>query len=118
MLYIALAVSVLGLLILAFASEVLEPPYSRISDLGSGSVGKQVHVRGNVLDVVNFKGGSALLIVGDPSGNISVYLEYSIAQARQDVLKAEVVDVIGEVDEYQSTLEIKPGNPNSIKIVK
>jgi DNA/RNA endonuclease YhcR with UshA esterase domain len=116
-LYIALVVSVLGLLILAFASEVLEPPITRISGIGSGSVGKQVHVAGSVSKVTKFKGGSSLLVISDKSGSITVYLDYSITKARPDVLNASVIDVIGEIDEYEGSLEIKPSNPNSIKIV-
>jgi DNA/RNA endonuclease YhcR with UshA esterase domain len=116
-LYIALVVSVFGLLILAFASEVLEPPITRISGIGSGSVGKQVHVQGSVSKVTKFKGGSSLLVLSDKSGSITVYLDYSITKARPDVLKASVIDVIGEIDEYEGSLEIKPSNPNSIRIV-
>ena len=116
-LYIALVVSVLGLLILAYASEILEPPISKISGIGSNSVSKQVHVRGSVSKVTKFKGGSSSLIMSDDTGSISVYLEYSVSQARPDALNASVIDVIGELDEYAGSLEIKPSNPNSIKVV-
>jgi DNA/RNA endonuclease YhcR with UshA esterase domain len=116
-LYIALVVSVLGLLILAFASEVLEPPVTLISGIGTGSVGKQVHVTGSVSKVTKFKGGSSLLVLSDDTGSITVYLDYSITKARPDVLNASVIDVIGEIDEYEGSLEIKPSNPNSIKII-
>ncbi len=115
--YVALGVSVLGLLIFTYASMVMEPPVSKIGVLGSGSIGRQVHVRGNVSEVYKFKGGSVTFSVDDGSGVIDVFVSYYMANATSRVVKGCGVDVIGELDEYKGALEVKPKNADSVRIV-
>lgn len=117
MLYAALAVSVLGLFILAYVSSVLVPPVSRVGDIGSDCVGKQVHLRGNVSGYRLFSGGSSVFTLSDGSGNISVYLQYSISKALPEIADAHSVDVVGEVDEYRGSLEVVPKNRESVRVL-
>lgn len=115
--YVALGVSVLGLLIFTYASMVMEPPVSGIGSLGSGSIGRLVHVRGIVSDVYKFKGGSVSFSVDDGSGVVDVFVSYYMANATSRVVKGCGVDVVGELDEYKGKLEIKPKNADSVKVV-
>jgi DNA/RNA endonuclease YhcR with UshA esterase domain len=116
-LYLALCISITGLLILTYASSILEPPLSRIGSINSNSIGKNLHVAGDVSGVHKFKGGSILLTLGDATGKIDVYVGYSAATSMPSLAKAKRLEVIGEVDEYEGRLEIKPEKPGSLKII-
>jgi DNA/RNA endonuclease YhcR with UshA esterase domain len=113
---IALGVSVLGLLIFTYASMLMEPPLSKIAALDSNSIGKQVHVQGLVSDVHTFKGGSISVLINDGSGDIDVFVSYYLANSTAPIAKGNILEVIGELDEYQGKLEIKPKNADSMKI--
>lgn len=114
--YAALCISVLGLLILTYASMLLEPPLSRIGTLDSNSIGKQVHVQGVVTNVHRFRGGSISISIGDGSGEIDVFVGYLSANATAHASKGDVLEVVGELDEYQGKLEVKPKNAESIRV--
>jgi len=115
--YVALGVSVAGLLILAYVSCILEPPLCRIGDIDSNSIGKALHVRGMVSSIHRFEGGSAILALKDGSGEIDVYIDYSTVKANPRILEAKVIDLVGEVDEYQGRLELKPLNHKAVSIL-
>jgi len=114
--YVALGVSVLGLLIFTYASILMEPPLSKISALDTASIGKQIHVQGVVSEVHKFKGGSITVSLNDGSGDIDVFVSYYMANSTAPIAKGNIVEVIGELDEYKGKLEIKPKNADSIKV--
>jgi DNA/RNA endonuclease YhcR with UshA esterase domain len=117
-LYVALGVSVLGLLIFTYASMLLEPPLSKIGALDTTSIGKQVHVQGLVSGVHTFKGGSVTVSIGDGSGDIDVFMGPGLANSTAPIAKGNILEVIGELDEYDGKLEIKPKNAGSMKVFK
>ncbi len=117
LIYVALAVSVVGLLMLTYVSMVFDPPVASIGSIGTSSVGKSLHVAGNVSSFYEFKGGSQTLVLDDGTGKIDVYVDYSIAKAIPSLSKANKLDVVGVVDEYNGVLEIKPGNPDQVRIL-
>lgn len=106
----------LGLLIFTYASMLMEPPLSKIGALDSNSIGKQIHVQGKVSDIHKFKGGSITISLNDGSGDIDVFVSYYMANSTAPIAKGNIVEVIGELDEYQGKLEIKPKNADSMKI--
>lgn len=115
--YVALGLSVFGLLLLTYASLVMEPPVSHIGGINANSIGKSLHIRGSVSDVHKFKGGSLVLTLDDGTGNISVYVNYATAKALPKVAGSSQLDVVGEIDEYEGALEMKPQRSDSIKIL-
>ena len=115
--YVALVISVLGLVLLTYVSMVYDPPVSRIGSIDTGSVGKSLHVRGKVSGVHEFKGGSMVLTLDDGSGKLQVYASYSVAKALPGLLKAKELDVVGVVDEYDGILEIKPEGPEQLNVL-
>lgn len=120
-LYLALVISIIGLLILAYVSDVLEPPLVSIKDIGMESLGKNVHVRGNITKLREFKGGSMSLLLKDDTAQISVYLPYSVAVEKNSTAplkKGDVVDVIGVVEVYRNEIEVVVENPDYIKDVQ
>ena len=60
---------------------------------------------------------SQTLVLDDGTGKIDVYVDYSIAKAIPSLSKANKLDVVGVVDEYNGVLEIKPGNPDQVRIL-
>ena len=114
--YVALGVSVLGLLIFTYASILLEPPLSKINALDSNSIGKQIHVQGLVSEVHKFKGGSITVSINDGSGDIDVFVSYYMSNSTAPLAKGKILEVVGELDEYQGKLEIKPKNADSMKV--
>lgn len=116
--YTAFVISVVGLILLAYASETLQPPLCRIGDITSNDVGRNLHISGNISKVHKFRGGSLLLYVRDSSGGIDVYLPNNVASVRADVLNASEVDLVGSLEIYQGKLEIVVSNPSSLKVKK
>lgn len=114
--YVALGVSVLGLLIFTYASMLLEPPLSKIGALDTTSISKQIHVQGLVSDVHKFKGGSITVSINDGSGDIDVFMGPNLANSTAPIAKGKILEVVGELDEYQGKLEIKPKNADSMKV--
>jgi DNA/RNA endonuclease YhcR with UshA esterase domain len=97
---------------------LMEPPLSKIAALDSNSIGKQVHVQGLVSDVHTFKGGSIAVSINDGSGYIEVFVSYYMANSTAPIAKGNILEVVGELDEYQGKLEIKPKNAESMKVFK
>lgn len=116
-LYISLCTSITGLLILAFVSESLEPPYSKIEDVKANSIGKNVHVRGNVSDVHKFDGGSALIKLLDETSTMDVYLPYNTMQHLKKLKVGTELDFIGTIEVYQGRLEVVVEKPENIREV-
>lgn len=105
MLHLSLVISISGLLILTFASENLEPPLSEINQINTNSLGKNVHLRGNISGIHEFKGGSMLLVLEDSTGSIDVYLPYNVAM-EIDLVNSTELEIIGSVEIYKGKLEI------------
>lgn len=113
-LYVAAGISILGLLILAYVSETLEPPVSEIGQITTNDLGKNVHIRGIVTDVHEFKGGSKPLMVDDATGSVEVYLPYSTATGIDGEPK-DSIDVLGTVQVYRGKLEIVVDDPENLR---
>jgi len=116
--YLALGISITGLLVLAFASESLSPPISKIEQIDTNSLGKNVHIHGNISRIHRFGGGSMLLVIDDGTGEIDVYIPYRIAQHITDLTNSSRIDVIGEVTVYKGKTELIVNDIDNIKFIK
>ncbi len=118
--HIALVISIFGLLMLTYASEHLEPPLSRIDQVTSNTLGKNVRIHGNISEIHEFEGGSILISLQDPTGEIDVYLPYNVAASYKDMLNATELEteleVIGSVEVYKGKLEIVIENMGGIGV--
>lgn len=116
---IAVATSILGLILLTIASESLEPPYSRIGDLNTASAGTNIHLQAEITNVKEFKGGSVMLTLSQDNNTVDVFLPYPTPQQLDFKPKTKQrIDVIGTAEIYKGKLEItveKPGNIRQIK---
>ncbi|MFH1787854.1 MAG: hypothetical protein ABH834_00550 [Candidatus Altiarchaeota archaeon] len=117
--FLALATSIVGLVILTFFLEGVVPPLSEVSVISQSDVGKTVHIQGIVGDVHVFNGGSAVLTVSEGDHSISVYLPYDVSQAvNASSLNGLGVDVVGSVNVYDGKLELVVEDDDSIKSLK
>ncbi|MBN2014121.1 MAG: exodeoxyribonuclease VII large subunit [Candidatus Altiarchaeota archaeon] len=118
LIHLALAISIIGLLILAFAEEHLEPPLSWIKQINTNSLGRNVHVKGNISGFHEFKGGSFTLSLKDSSGEIDIYVPYNVALSLNNVSDAGEIEVIGSVEVYKGRLEIVVENIDGLRVIK
>lgn len=118
LIHIALVISIIGLLILAYANEYLEPPLSRIKQVNTNSLGKNVRIQGNISGIHEFSGGSLLLSLKDSSGEVDVYFPYNVAPAVQDILNSTELEVIGSVEVYKGRLELVVENADCVRAIE
>ncbi|ODS39927.1 hypothetical protein BEH94_03655 [Candidatus Altiarchaeales archaeon WOR_SM1_SCG] len=118
--YIALATSIAGLILLTYASNVLEPKIIEISEIDSNYLYKNVHVRGEIVDLRKFESGSILFAVEDKTGSIKVFIYYTDAEKLNtgNIEEGRIADVIGTLEFYEDELEIKVNDYKHFNIVE
>jgi len=116
LIHTALAISVIGLLLLAYAGESLQPPVCRIKQITGNDLGRNVRFIGNITRSHSFKGGSMILTVNDSSGGIDVYVPYDVAAVRIDLRNATELEVTGSVEVYRGKLEIAVAGASSLRV--
>lgn len=106
-LYIAIITSIAGLILLTYGANVLEPGVIEISKLNmeyENYLYKNVHIRGEIIDLKNLK-GNLLLTIDDKTENINVFLPGNAAK-KTEFSKGDFVDVVGTLEIYNDDLEI------------
>jgi DNA/RNA endonuclease YhcR with UshA esterase domain len=117
--HIALATAIVGLVVLTYASEALEPPYSPISQVNAGFIGKSVHLSGRVGSVHQFKGGSLVLTMPEGNHSVDVFIAKTVAdQLSFTPAEGQSIDVIGVVEVYNGRLEVVASKPSTLQLVK
>jgi DNA/RNA endonuclease YhcR with UshA esterase domain len=117
MLYLALAVSVFGLLLIAYVSPSVKPPVASVSDVSPSSVEKAVRVWGKVTSAKVFKGGSVLITLSDGAGSLDVYVPYSVSGSLRNMsLTGRFVEAQGTVQLYNGKLELVVGKPEMVAV--
>jgi DNA/RNA endonuclease YhcR with UshA esterase domain len=117
--YLALATSIVGLLVLTYASEAVNPPKAPIFYITQADVGKTVRIEGSFEDVHLFKGGSAVLKIRDENASIDVYMPYDVSQkTNASSFRGTRVDVAGTVSVYKGKLELVVKDEDRIKALK
>ena len=87
-----------------------------INKIDNNYLYKNTHIRGDVIDLKKFNGGSVLLTVDDKTGTIPVFLSYKAANNIQ-VETGQKVDVIGTVEFYEDELEIVINDRKHITVI-
>lgn len=101
----AVVSSILGIWLITYISDFMEPPLSRVCDLSEFDIEKKVAVEAAVTGVKEFKGGSAVLELAGCGGKIDAYLP----KRRDGDFNVEVGDFVsveGVVKRYRGGLEI------------
>jgi len=107
MLYLALAASTAGLVLITLVSPSIEPPVSGVADIDASSLEKVVKFEGNVSRQHLFKGGSMVLSVSDGPASVDVFIPYDKASGFSRLkLVGKNVEVTGVVRLYQGRVEV------------
>ncbi len=118
MLQLALAMSLLGLMIIAYVSPTIRPPASAVSDISPYSLEKSVRVVGNVNRTHTFKGGAVILALSDGRSTLDVYLSRDAAAGLNvTALFGRRVEASGTVQLYRGKLELVVERPDSVRPV-
>ncbi len=104
-LYAAAVISVFGLILLAYAGELLEPPTVSIGGIDRGFLEKNVIVTGNVTSVKELKSDCRALMVDDGTGKIRLFLSPQVAKETH-VKTGDLIRAVGTVELYLGELEI------------
>ena len=117
MLWVALAASAVGLLLIAFISPSIEPPLSRVSDVSASSLEKVVRVEATVNRTHEFDGGSMMLTVAEGDSTLDVYIPYGVARELRDAdLEGRRVELTGVIQLYRGSLELVIERPGDLRI--
>ncbi|MSR86245.1 hypothetical protein EXS74_02525 [Candidatus Woesearchaeota archaeon] len=99
----ALLISLLGVFILFLCTSFFHYDLKAIQDISTDMDGKIVRVQGKILSSRNVA-ETYILTLQDDTGSIPVVL-YTAKEI--DFRKGSYVEVVGTVDEYECSLEIK-----------
>lgn len=98
---ISLIVSMIGILILLFLSNFLEPKSISISEIDDSMINKKVKVQGEILKITDKK--SFLIIsLEDKTGKIDV-----LCECKNNFQNNQKISVYGTIKEYQKSLQIQ-----------
>ena len=101
---IMLAFSILGVFMLLFLSQTLEPKKISISDITKDFLGEKVSVEGKIISLKQYNDKTfQVLIIKDSTGNIT-----AIANSERGFRINNSINytIIGEVQEYNNSLRI------------
>lgn len=108
---IFLLVSLIGILLLLFISQHLEPKTINISEINKGSLDDRVKILGDILDSRDYSNNTFhVLTIEDLTGVIEVVFNTKEEQLKINSSKSYFIT--GKVQEYNQTLQI-----NAEKIV-
>ena len=108
LLYISLACSVAGLILLYYISQVIELPQTNVREITVDDIGKNVKICGEVISESVSKTKHVFLTLNDTSGEMDVVVFNSSAEKLNayDIKKGDAACVIGSINDYQGNLEI------------
>lgn len=109
LLSLSLVSSILGILIISFLANNLEPNLKNISEIDERSLEEVVRVQGKIILVRKYETLSVFTL-DDGTGKIDVVFYENIG-----LEKDKTVEVIGKVIEYKGKIEIEA---NKIKILE
>lgn len=114
-LYVALAVSLIGILTIAYVSPSIRPPLVDVCDVSAASLEKRVRFVGQVHRTHTFKGGSVIMDVADGGCALDVYVTRPAAlELDAASLNGSIVEVAGDVRLYRGRLEVFVDSPGQV----
>ena len=115
--------SVLGIMLIYFASASIKPVEVQISDLSFDYVGKVATVSGTIVYKKEHPAGHIFLTLSDGENKLQVPIFYGVVKnlegsdTTKEMLKYKTyLTVTGMVDEYNGELQIVPRNADDIEV--
>jgi len=100
LLKISLIISITGILLLLFLTDILEPKQITIGEINDKMMNKKIKVEATIYRIID-KETFKVLSISDGTGKIDVLCEC------QDIENNQVVVVLGRVKEYNQYLQIQ-----------
>lgn len=107
---LALFTAILGISVLLFLSNSLEPKLIKISEINDNMLEQYVKVQGNIISLKSY-GDMAILSLEDETGKISVVV-YNL---KENLSLSGKIEIIGKIKEYKGELEIEASKINKIE---
>ena len=110
--YLSAILSIIGVLLLAYISPLINPPLKQIEEISHADIEKNVYVEGTIEEVRKLKDKSTSLKFYNTTTEI--YIPKNI---QLNFKKGEKIRALGAVKIYQSGLEIIISDAKNIEIV-
>jgi len=99
----ALAISLIGILLLLFIANTLNPKLIDIENINDKLLNKRVQVQGQIINIRTFEESNFQIIsIKDNTKEIDIILNNPI-----NITKDQNIIVIGKITEYNQTLQIQ-----------
>jgi aspartyl/asparaginyl-tRNA synthetase len=103
LLKISFIVSILGILILLFISENIEPVQVKIKDITDLRLNQKVRITGQIIGIKTYQKSSFQIItINDSMAKIDVTLDKPL-----NLTKNQTIIVTGKITEYKTNLQIQ-----------
>ena len=110
LLKVALICSIIGIFIIFIFANRLEPSLISISDVSESLIDQSVKIQG-AIDSIRVTPSIIILNVKDDSGSIKVV---AFSQDNSELVKDQLVEILGDVTEYKGILEIEAKKISSV----
>lgn len=98
---LSLLISLLGIILLIFLSQTLEPKQIKISEISSKMLEGYVKIQGNLTSIKNLDNMQILKVEDETEGiSVIVFEKINLSNGMQ-------IEVIGKVTRYKGSLEIE-----------
>jgi len=103
LLKITLSISLIGILLLLFLSDFLEPELTNINQINNKLLNKKTKIQGQISNIKTYTNQSFQVIsIKDSTGEIDITLSKIL-----NLTKNQNITVIGMVNEYNKNLQIQ-----------
>lgn len=103
LLKISFSVSLIGVFLLLFLSNFLEPKLTNIENINYKLSNKKVHIQGTISNIKTYENSSFQIItIKDSTGKIDITTNKIL-----NLTKNQSITVIGTITEYNQTLQIQ-----------
>ncbi len=103
LLKISLAISLIGIFLLLFLANTLQPKLINIEDINNKLLNKKVQVQGTVFNIRTYKDKNFQVIsIKDETGKIDITLNNPV-----NITNNQNIIVVGTIKEYKKNLQIQ-----------
>ena len=124
LLILSLSTSVIGIILIYFASINIEPKNIAISDITSDLEGRTVATSGHITEKIEHKNGHLFLTISDDKGSIQIPLFSDFMKnlnqvgiTKDDFFIGDKISVKGTLEIYKGRLQIIPKALDNVKIL-
>jgi len=100
---ISLAVSLIGILLLLFLSNILQPKLTNIGDINNKLINKKIKAQGQIFSIKTYEDKNFQVIsIQDKTGKIDITSSKIL-----NLTNSQTITIIGAIKEYKGHLQIQ-----------